>query len=401
MSVSEAAGGLGKRAGGLDARAKGARIGAVIARVTDRTVVLMLGIAVGGAIIHAFDVSNREGAGAPGSRTTSAVPAPPQAAAPTAPRLPAAAPALAAKPVDPAASGAPEAAVAAASASACTPEPTPQFLRTLAAGSPIRIGVFGDSFGDGVWAALYRRFPKGGGYQVLRFSQPSTGFTRYQQVNLEQKAKAQLASGAIDVAVVNFGANDDEGLFADDGHVAALLGSGWKQVYGDRAERFVAVLRAQGAAVFWMGLPRMRDPAYDQDMQGLSATVGERMSKLGVPYVPVRTLSVDANGDYDDYLNGADGQSRLMRATDGVHMTTAGYGRLAEPVARQIERYIARGHAVLALAPDAARPAGGCAVPAAVQTEAASPAQNPEQPAPQPASVAATPASAPAPVGQP
>jgi hypothetical protein len=156
-----------------------------------------------------------------------------------------------------------------------------------------------------------------------------------------------------------------------------------------------------------MGLPRMRNAAYDQDMQAVNAMVGERMAKLGVPYVPVRALSEDANGDYGDYLNGADGQSRLMRATDGIHMTYAGYGRLAEPVARQIESYIARGRAVLALGPDATRPAGGCAGMTLASAKTASqPAARPSDAAPlakvaAPAPAPAAPAPAPGPAATP
>ncbi len=45
-----------------------------------------------------------------------------------------------------------------------------------------------------------------------------------------------------------------------------------------------------------------------------------------------------------------------MRAGDGIHMSVAGYARVAEPVARQIEADLAHARAVAA-APEAPVPA--------------------------------------------
>ena len=84
----------------------------------------------------------------------------------------------------------------------------PILERLIADGEmPVTIGVFGDSFGDGVWAALYRRLAKDN-VKVLRLSQEGTGFTRYQVVNLETKAAEQLKADPVDIAVIVTGAND-------------------------------------------------------------------------------------------------------------------------------------------------------------------------------------------------
>ena len=315
------------------------------ARLSDRGCVLMVGVGLGAAIGYAF-----------GSQTAST---PDQAAAraPAAAAHKTAAPArTATAPVAPAVRSEPAPVVVTRSTTPyCAPVPSPLLLHTLQTGAPVRIGVFGDSFGDGVWGALYRRFPHSKNFEVLRFSKPSTGFTRYQQINLEDEAKAQLAGGPVDIAVINFGANDDQPLI-EGGHGVRLLGDKWKQVYADRAEHYVALLRAKGATVYWMGLPKMRTEAYDRDLAELSALVSARMAKLGVPYVAVRDLSTDGHGAYSDYLTGDDGKSRLMRAGDGIHMTYAGYARLAEPLARQIDTDLAHARAAI-VAPDAAPPA--------------------------------------------
>jgi hypothetical protein len=230
---------------------------------------------------------------------------------------------------------------------------SPHLLQTLAAGQPVTVGVFGDSFGDGVWAALYHLLPKT--YHVLRFSKESTGFTRYASLNLEDTERSQIAGQPVDIAVIDFGANDTQGIY-DGGHAWPLLSDGWKRVYGARMDRFVNALRDQGAMVYWVGLPVMRKPEFDSQISDMLAFYAQRMTALGVPYIDVKALSEDASGAFNDYLPApGSAEPRLMRANDGIHMTMAGYERIAAPAAQRIEAYVARARTFLAI--DAAPPA--------------------------------------------
>lgn len=285
------------------------RLRAGAAFVLDRSFALFLGVAVGASIASAF---------LPAARRP-AVPAP--AAAPKV-----------AEPVSAPAAPSPQ--------DAAQPF-TPGLLAKLAAGQPVTVGVFGDSFGDGLWTALYRRLPGTGNYRVRKFSEEATGFTRYGAKNLEDDARAKLAAEPVDIAVVDFGANDTQGL-VDKGHGYALLGPRWRAAYGARVDGFVAALRQSGAMVYWVGLPKMRKPDYDGQIGALNAFYAERMAALGVPYLDVQALSADAGGGFSPYLPDADGSPRLMRAGDGIHMTVAGYERLAGPLIGRIDAYVAR-----------------------------------------------------------
>jgi hypothetical protein len=235
---------------------------------------------------------------------------------------------------------------------------SPHLMQSLAAGQPVTVGVFGDSFGDGVWAAMRQMLPKD--YQVLRFSKESTGFTRYASLNLEDAARAQIAGQPVDVAVIDFGANDTQGLY-DGPKAYPLLSDGWKAAYGARIDRYVTLLRQQGAMVYWLGLPKMRKPEFDRQISDMEAFYDARMTALGVPYIGVEALSVDANGGFNEYLpDGPSQKPRLMRANDGIHMTFAGYERLASPVVARIEAYVARARKMAAIdapAPPALKPA--------------------------------------------
>lgn len=227
--------------------------------------------------------------------------------------------------------------------SALPPEPSSANLnQRLSQGEPLRVGVFGDSYGDGLWSALYRLLPAKEGYRVLKFSQQSTGFTRYQSQNVEEKAKGDLASQPVDIAVICFGANDVQGVLVGH-HAAPLLSAEWRQVIGDRIESFVSMLRQKGISVYWVGLPVMRKPDFDASISSMNSFYAAEMAKLNVPFIETRSLTVDENGQYAPYLmdgsNEATRKMTLMRANDGVHMSMTGYVRLSRGLASQIRRF--------------------------------------------------------------
>jgi hypothetical protein len=230
----------------------------------------------------------------------------------------------------------------AAPASDCAAPFSPRLLKTIASGQPISVGVFGDSFGEGIWAALYWTLPKTEHYQVFKFAERSTGFTRYQQLNLEDKAAQDLSTQPIDIAVISFGANDTQGI-VDGGHVYPLLSPGWKQAYGRRVARFVAVLRSEGAMVYWVGLPKMRNPDFDGQIQAMNEFYAGQMAALDVPFMPTEALSVDQGGEFNTYLyDPKEHKDVLMRANDGIHMSIPGYERITGPLVDRIKAYVAR-----------------------------------------------------------
>ncbi len=240
-------------------------------------------------------------------------------------------------------------------AAAAPPPPPPVQALPVSAGRPLVIGVFGDSLGDGLWAGLYRQLRDGKTFEVVKFSRAATGLARYDYVNVQERAAEQLADRHVDIAVVMVGANDEQGII-EGGGVDTPFGPRWRQVYSGRIDALVGLLRSRGAAVYWVGLPRMRREAFDQKAQQLNAIYAGRARALGVPFIPTVPVTVDAQGGYDDYLFEG-GRPRLMRAKDGVHMTMAGYLRIAAPVSSLIRADVARAQS--ARRPEARADAGG------------------------------------------
>ena len=296
----------------------------------DRTAVLFLGVAAGAAIGYAFGTGNEK---------NEAVSLAPEAAPVVAPRPVA--------PPPPASPAAPKAETPKGTVAAPVPEaqseadqPSSQMVETIKGGGRVRVGVFGDSFGDGVYSALYRLLPAKAGFQVDKYSQQSTGFTRYRRLDLEQHDDQQIDGQPLDVAVIAFGANDAQGV-CDGGHCGALMSKFWQKVISARVQAYVAMLRRHGATVYWVGLPVMRDAAFDSDARAMDEFYRGLMAELGVSYIDIRPLTVDAAGQYQAYYLDKDGSPKLFRAGDGIHMSMNGYIQVTKGLADRIRATVA------------------------------------------------------------
>lgn len=232
--------------------------------------------------------------------------------------------------------------VAAPAAAAASTVPVPATTRVVPlsarlAEGPLRIGVFGDSMADGLYAGLYRELQDEPNLKVSKFSQVSTGLTRYDYVNIHARTQAQLDEHPLDVAVLLFGTNDAQGIDTG-GDIHRFGTDGWKAAYGRRIDDLVALLRGRGIAVYWVGLPRMKRDSFDEQMMLINGVVEARMRALGVPYIQTVGLTSNGDGDYEAYLPTAGGRRVLMRAGDGIHMSMAGYLRMSAPVAAMVRR---------------------------------------------------------------
>lgn len=212
--------------------------------------------------------------------------------------------------------------------------------RSLADGEPVQIGVFGDSFGDGLWAALYRGFRGEEDFVVHQFARQSIGFTRYRSLNIFDDMTERLDEQPVDIAVLSFGANDTQGIYMGSSG-AAFMSEEWQEIVGERVDAIVQLLRDRGSIVYWVGLPRMRRSTFDAQVQEMNGFYAARMRQLGVPFIDTVPLSVDEAGAYAAYLpHPESGNRTLVRANDGIHMTGIGYSFLTRGLSQRIRSYV-------------------------------------------------------------
>ncbi len=211
---------------------------------------------------------------------------------------------------------------------------TPRLAAAGAEGRTVHVGVFGDSFGDGIYASLYEQL-RSDTFKVHKFSHQATGFTRYRTTNLLDDTRRRIDAQPIDVAVLSFGANDMQGVYVD-GRGSEFMSDRWKQIVSSRVREVVDLLRSRGAAVYWVGLPKMREAEYDGNVQQMNAFYTQLMASLSVPFVDTVATSVDTGGAYSAYLVDDNGERFSARAHDGIHMTFRGYSRLTRRLADRI-----------------------------------------------------------------
>lgn len=205
---------------------------------------------------------------------------------------------------------------------------------------PLRLGVFGDSLADGLWAGLNSRLRRDERFEsVDQLSEVSTGLANWVYRDIEAKTADQLQDAQYDIAVVMFGSNDMQGIRDGEGRVHRFRSDSWEAVYRERARIVMGQLHDHGAQVIWVGLPIMRSAGYDANVRHLNAIFREEAEAAGAVFVSSRAASADPEGAYSGYLE-ENGIPRLMRADDGIHFTMRGYRRLALPVVQTLEAVI-------------------------------------------------------------
>jgi len=240
----------------------------------------------------------------------------------------------------------------------------PRLAAAVREGRTIRIGVFGDSFGDGVWAGVYNILRGDNRYEVRQFSERSTGFTRYRSLNLLDDARAKLDRNPVDIAIISYGANDTQGIYLD-GRGHQFMTEGWQRIVTERVTAIVNLMRERGIQVYWVGLPKMRETQFDTDVRAMNAFFTSRMLALNVPYIETATLSTGRDGQFAPYLTDPRTSQRFnARTNDGVHMTIPGYILVMRPLTDRIRRSVAAAGGPGAPAAPVARTAGRGTAPA-------------------------------------
>lgn len=137
----------------------------------------------------------------------------------------------------------------------------------------------------------------------------------------------------------------------------------WAELYSKRIGEMIAALKTKGVPVLWVGLPAIRGPRATGDMNYLDDLYRAAAEKAGITYVDIWNGFVDENGRYTVEGPDFEGQTRRLRAGDGIHFTRFGALKLAHLVDQELSRALTSRPAPLALpVPQASAPAKSGAV---------------------------------------
>jgi len=215
-----------------------------------------------------------------------------------------------------------------------TPTPPPQLVRTPTELDPLRIWVGGDSMSKILGEAVLRQADETLIFDAVQDSQLSSGLTRPDFFDWPGhfNALAKEAPGQ-DVFVVMFGANDSQGIQTPEGKIFQTDEAGWAIEYRRRVAGTMDVLRASNRMVVWVGQPIMRDAGFSERMERLNAIYREEAAKRPwVKYLDLWPLFATPEGTYDPYILDDDGELKLMRHPDGIHLVRDGGERAARAI---------------------------------------------------------------------
>lgn len=199
--------------------------------------------------------------------------------------------------------------------------------------------VTGDSLAMPLDAEVARRL-EDDGIEVIRDPQVGTGISSAQVGDWGSISVRQAREDEPDAIVIIIGANEG---FPIGG--VQCCDSEWAAAYASRVRRMMDTYRQGGEArVYWLTLPMPRD----EDRQEVARVVNEAIAVAAQPYrVHVRLLDMvelfTPGGEYRDSME-IDGEDRIVRESDGVHLNAEGAELAAEAVLDALDQDFGVGH---------------------------------------------------------
>jgi uncharacterized protein len=145
----------------------------------------------------------------------------------------------------------------------------------------------------------------------------------------------------------------------------------WSEAYIKRIDDTIAALKTSGVPIFWVGLPPIRSGRNAGDIPFLNELYRSRADKAGIVYVDVWDGFVDEDGRFAQSGPDFEGQTRRLRAGDGVYFTQPGARKLAHFVEREIDRWLTARPVALAVPAEEPKAAGAPAAPVDIAPAAA------------------------------
>ena len=216
-----------------------------------------------------------------------------------------------------------------------------------------RIYVFGDKMATGLLAGLWRVLKSQPKFVARGRLREGSGLARPKYYNWARVAAGTLQSNQVDIAIVMLGANDARDLLTKEGKL--LFGSPeWKWAYAERARALMETFRSGQAALYWVGLPPVRDPGRNEAMKFITAALKAQAKAAGVRFVDIYRDFATEEGGYVENGFDVDGKMTRLRARNGIQFIKAGNTKLASLVMEAIRKDVDAAEGAPASAPETA-----------------------------------------------
>lgn len=234
-----------------------------------------------------------------------------------------------------------------------TIEPVAPFFSSQAVDLPgsftgAKVALVGDSMmAVGLAPHLARELKQAGAREVVRAYRSGAGLARPDHFDWMSEYPRFIAGTTPDWIVCTIGANDAQG-FQVGKRIYKFGQPEWFDEYAARVERFLDMLQSKSIRVYWVLLPRMRNPVFDERMQSLNRMMQDRFSGRAGLYLlePDPLLLGQQVHRYSEYASNSEGKLERLRSEDGIHVTDSGGRRLATGIVSVIQRQGFPGHPV-------------------------------------------------------
>ena len=198
-----------------------------------------------------------------------------------------------------------------------------------------KVAVVGDSLAVGVGMTMSQHIRAYQGAACFPLGKVSTGLISKKFYDWEKTLSELVATEKPSAVVVVMGGNDANNPIA-----GKMPGTPeWDAAYREKAESFLRIATQKGVHVLWVGLPAMRDAAYNKRVLAVNEAAKAACTAVGgsCSYMEASDIFTDAAGKFVQTKT-IGGKKVSLRAKDGVHMTMNGYNLLCGQVLDRLAR---------------------------------------------------------------
>ncbi|OFW67626.1 MAG: hypothetical protein A2Z12_01310 [Actinobacteria bacterium RBG_16_68_21] len=224
-----------------------------------------------------------------------------------------------------------------AGATTTTTSSTVPVTRLYTEDDPLKLWIVGDSFVEFVAPVLRSDLAETGVVDTETDFRFSSGLIRRDVFDWPAHVTGRLPEVMPDVVIAQFGGNDGQEVNVN-GVLVAPEDQAWQDLYLGRVLELADVLLGSGVErVYWLGLPIMRNQAFDARVRIMNSVYAEAAaSRDGVTFIDVHSLFQDSSGEFSTYLEDASGRLVAVRTPDGAHYTLEGATLLANHLAEML-----------------------------------------------------------------
>jgi len=217
-----------------------------------------------------------------------------------------------------------------------TPTTVPPNPKLPTAATPLRVLIVGDSIGLDMGGALQSDLAGTGVVNAGLDGRESTGLTRPDYFNWPAELANDIKADNPQLVVVMIGANDAQDFLGPPD--TPYASPAWNGLYAQRVAQFMQVAGSTGAAVVWVGMPPMQNPALSAQMADLNTIVKQQAAAAKPPVTFIDTFKSLGTpmGGYTAFTTNAAGQIVNTRTPDGTHLTPGGGQVVAQQVIAQL-----------------------------------------------------------------